>query len=97
MTKLRKGEQEAERNRVSKAVEDKSPSPTHQILVNTLKNGWRRWPGSNYRPLLFMVPGSGDTQTLTRTWTWPLWSEIAPYSWRVPSWRQPIRSYGITI
>ena len=37
MTKLRKGEQEAERNRISKGVEDKSLLPTHQILVNTLK------------------------------------------------------------
>jgi predicted nucleotidyltransferase len=37
MTKLRKGEQEAERNRISKGVGDKSLLPTHQILVDTLK------------------------------------------------------------
>ena len=37
MTKLRKGEQEAERNRINKGVGEKSLLPTHQILVNTLK------------------------------------------------------------
>jgi hypothetical protein len=37
MTKLREGKQEAKRNRKSKGVEDKSPLPSHQLLVHTLK------------------------------------------------------------
>lgn len=37
MTKLRKGKQEAERNRISEGVEDESLLSTHQGLVHTLK------------------------------------------------------------
>jgi predicted nucleotidyltransferase len=37
MTKLRKGKQEAERKRLRKGVEDKSPMPDAQLLVHNLK------------------------------------------------------------
>ena len=37
MTKLRKGKQEAERNRISEGVEDESLLSTHLGLVHTLK------------------------------------------------------------
>ena len=79
------------------AVEDKSQLFTHQHLAHTLRERLTVVAGEGCRPLLFMVPAPGAGPNLTRIWTSPSWSKIAPRSWRRPSWRLPIRLCGITI